>query len=55
MKKKKKRVERKMGKCPRYLKQWVLRCLPEKKMNKIALLYSKSFQVLKERYFQGAK
>ena len=27
---------RKMDKCPRYLKQWVLRCPPEKKMNKIA-------------------
>ena len=29
------RIE-KMDKCPRYLKQWVLRCPPEKKMNKIA-------------------
>ena len=41
-KRKKKRVEKKMDKCPRYLKQWVLRCPPEKKkrrereMNKIA-------------------
>jgi hypothetical protein len=35
-KRKKKEVE-KMDKCPRYLKQWVLRCSPEKKeMNKIA-------------------
>jgi hypothetical protein len=25
-KKKKKRVEKKIDKCPRYLKQWVLRC-----------------------------
>ena len=31
------RIE-KMDKCPRYLKQWVLRCPPEKKMNKIALV-----------------
>ena len=29
--KKKKEIEKKMDKCPRYLKQWVLRCLPEKK------------------------
>jgi hypothetical protein len=29
-KEKKKRVE-KMDKCPRYLKQWVLRCSPEKR------------------------
>ena len=28
--KEKKRVEKKMDKCPRYLKQWVLRCLPGK-------------------------
>jgi hypothetical protein len=35
-KKREKRVE-KMDKCPRYLKQWVLRCPPEKReMNKIA-------------------
>ena len=33
-KKRKKRVE-KMDKCPRYLKQWVLRCPPEKKKRKI--------------------
>ena len=33
--KEKKRVEKKMDKCPRYLKQWVLRCPPKKK-NKIA-------------------
>ena len=30
-KEKKKRVEKKMDKCLRYLKQWVLRCPPEKK------------------------
>ena len=36
----KKRVEKKMDKCPRYLKQWVLRCSPEKKeMNKIAHVF----------------
>ena len=29
-KKEKKRVEKKMDKCPRYLKQWVLKC-PSKK------------------------
>ena len=35
-KEKKKRDWEKMDKCSRYLKQWVLRCPPEKKMNKIA-------------------
>ena len=41
----------KMDKCLRYLKQWVLRCPPEKKeMNKIALvLLQNCFQVSKER------
>ena len=42
-----------MDKCPRYLKQWVLRCPPEKKkeMNKIApVLLQNYFQVSKERY-----
>ena len=36
--KKIKKVEKKMDKCLRYVKQWVLRCPPEKKdeMNKIA-------------------
>jgi hypothetical protein len=29
--KKEKKSWEKMNKCPRYLKQWVLRCLPEKK------------------------
>ena len=33
IKKEKKRVE-KMDKCLRYLKQWVLRCSPEKKEEK---------------------
>ena len=32
--KRKKRDEKKMDKCPRYLKQWVLRCPPEKKEEK---------------------
>ena len=40
-KKEKKRLRKKMDKCLRYLKQWVVRCPPEKKerkkeMNKIA-------------------
>jgi hypothetical protein len=37
--KKKKLRKKKMNKCPRYLKQWVLRCPPKKEeeMNKIAL------------------
>jgi hypothetical protein len=26
-----KRVEKKIDKCPRYLKQWILRCLPKKR------------------------
>jgi hypothetical protein len=30
-KKEKKKELKKMDKCPRYLKQWVLRCSPEKK------------------------
>jgi hypothetical protein len=40
-----------MDKCPRYLKQWVLRCPPEKEeeeeeMNKIAHIFLQScFQV----------
>ena len=32
-KRKKKKSIEKMDKCPRYLKQWVLRCLLEKKRN----------------------
>ena len=51
--KKEKEME-KMGKCPRYWKQWILRCPPEKKkkkMNKIAhVLLQSCFQVSKERY-----
>ena len=57
-KKEKKRVEKKMDKCPRYLKQWVLRCPPEKKeINKIAHVFLQScFQSFKrEISFQGAK
>ena len=27
--------EKKMDKCPRYLKQWVLRCTPEKRESRI--------------------
>ena len=52
--KKKRKELKKMDKCPRYLKQWVLRCLPEKKrkeMNKIAYVFlQKYLQVSKERY-----
>jgi hypothetical protein len=49
-----------MDKCPRYLKQWVLRCLPkkeEKEINKIAhIFFAKLFPSSKsEIYFQGAK
>jgi hypothetical protein len=35
----------KIGKCPRYLKQWVLRCLPKKRreMNKIAYVFLQSY------------
>ena len=28
---KKRETEKKMDKCPRYLKQWILRCPPKKK------------------------
>jgi site-specific recombinase XerD len=53
-KRKKERVLEKMNECPRYLKQWVLRCPPKKQrkeMNKIAHIFLQSyFQVLKERY-----
>ena len=45
--KKTKSIE-KMDKCPRYLKQWVLRCPPEKKrrkkeMNKIAHVFLQGY------------
>jgi hypothetical protein len=34
---KKRKLKEKIDKCPRYLKQWVLRCPPKKReMNKIA-------------------
>ena len=53
-KKKRKRDEKKIDKCLRYLKQWVLRWPPKKRereMNKIAHISLQScFQVLKERY-----
>ena len=42
-----------MDKCPRYWKQWVLRCPPEKRkeMNKIAYVFLQNiFWVSKERY-----
>ena len=48
---------KKMNKCLRYLKQWVLRCLPEKKRktNKIAHVLLKVFQSFNKRdMFQGA-
>ena len=47
-----KKVEKKIDKCPRYLKQWVLRCPPKKKkeMNKIAPVPLQNyFHVSKER------
>ena len=45
---KKERVLKKMDKCPRYLKQWVLRCPPKKKrrkkeMNKIAHVFLQGY------------
>ena len=48
--KKREKIIEKMDKCLRYLKQWVLRCPPEKKreMNKIA-------HVLLQKYFQASK
>jgi hypothetical protein len=42
-----------MDKCPRYSKQWVLRCLPKKRkeINKIApVLLQNYFQVSKEEH-----
>jgi hypothetical protein len=58
-KRKKKKWRRKKDKCPRYKKQWVHRCPPEKKrekkkreMNKIAHVFLQScFQVLKRDIF----
>ena len=32
--KKRRKSSKKMDKCPRYLKQWVLRCPPEKERKK---------------------
>ena len=44
-------------KCPRYLKQWVLRCpLEKKEMNKIApTLSQKCFQVSRRDMFSRSK
>ena len=40
----------KMDKCPRYLKQWVLRCLLEKReMNKIAHDFLQKFSKFQSR------
>ena len=40
----------KMDKCPRYLKQWVLRSPPKKEMNKIAHVFlQKCLKVLIKR------
>ena len=51
-----------MDKCPRYLKQWVLRCMPKKgrkekeEMNKIAHVFlQKYFPISKERYVSRSK
>ena len=45
IKKERRKSIEKMDKCPRYLKQWVLRCPPEKKreMNKIAHVFLQKF------------
>ena len=54
-KKKKKKVEKTLNKCPRYLKQWVLRCLSEKKKREqrdVLLQMLPSFK--REITFQGA-
>ena len=49
-KNRKNRDVQKMDKCPRYLKQWVLRCPPEKKeMNKIAPILLQMFLSFKKR------
>ena len=57
-KKRKKQIEKKMDKCPRYLKQWVLRCAPKKieQMNQIAPALQQMFPNFKgEICFQGAQ
>ena len=38
-----------MDKCPRYLKQWVLKCPPKKEMNKIAPILLQMFLSFKKR------
>jgi hypothetical protein len=50
-KKEKEKALKKMDKCSRYLKQWILICPPKKEKNKIAHVFLQScFQVLKDRY-----
>ena len=53
MHKKKKKSILKMDKYPRYIKQWVLRCSPEKKkkreMNKIAHVFLQKFSKFQTR------
>jgi hypothetical protein len=45
-----------MDECPRYLKQWVLRCPPEKEMNKIAPALQQMFPSFKRQIcFQGVE
>ena len=47
-KKREKKELKKMDKCPRDLKQWLLRCPPEKnEMNKIAHVFLQLFLSLK--------
>ena len=56
-KEKKRKVEKKMDKCPRYLKQWVHRCPPEREreINKIPYVFLQMFLSFKrEISFQGA-
>jgi hypothetical protein len=58
-KEERKKSIKKMNKCPRYLKQWVLRCLSKKKkreeMNKIAHVFLQKFFMFqtRETYFKG--
>ena len=57
MKRKREKNIEKMDKCPRYLKQWVLRCPSKKReMNKIAHIFlQKCLKVLIKRdMIQGA-
>ena len=57
IKERKRKSIEKMDECPRYLKQWVLRCPSKKReMNKIAHIFlQKCFQSINKRdMFQGA-